>query len=101
MLGAGSARRPALVAACLAFGSAAVSLYWTVGGDALLDTVGGSIEHLARDRSFGAVALGTAVVLLKVLAGVLALHLARLPVAAFRRRVVLVGNGAASAVLSV
>ncbi|MEA2497122.1 MAG: hypothetical protein QOJ29_5033, partial [Thermoleophilaceae bacterium] len=35
-------------AAALAFASAAVSLYWTLGGTALLDTVGGAVEDLAR-----------------------------------------------------
>jgi hypothetical protein len=60
MLHLRSARWPARVAAGLAFASAAVSLYRTVGGALLLDTVGGAIEDLARDRSCGAVALGTA-----------------------------------------
>jgi hypothetical protein len=101
MLGGRSAWWPAHVAAGLAFASAAVSLYWTVGGDALLDTVGGAIEDLARDRSPAAVAVGTAAVLLKVVAGALALALARLPVRGLRRRAVLVANGAASALLCV
>jgi hypothetical protein len=43
-----STRVPAYAAAVLAFGSAAVSLYWTLGGTVLLDTVGGTFEHLAR-----------------------------------------------------
>jgi len=67
----------------------------------LLDTVGGTIEDLARDRSFGAVALGAAAVLLKVVAGVLALALRRLPPAGFRRRALLLANGGASAILSI
>jgi hypothetical protein len=44
-------RRPAYAAAGLAFASAAVSLFWTLGGTLLLDTVRGAIEDLARDRS--------------------------------------------------
>ena len=40
--------RAAVVAAALALASAAVSLYWTLGGKLLLDTVGGS---LARART--------------------------------------------------
>jgi hypothetical protein len=86
-------------AAGLAFASAGVSLYWTAGGTALLDTVGGAIEDLARDRSPAAIALGTSAALLKVVAGVLALELLRLPAGGRRRRVVLVANGAASAIL--
>jgi hypothetical protein len=46
-----STRVPAYAAAALAFGSAAVSLYWTLGGTVLLDTVGGTFEDLARERS--------------------------------------------------
>lgn len=61
--------------------------------------MGGAIESLARDRSPGAVALGIATVLLKVVAGGLALALLRLPEGGFRRRALLVANGIASAVL--
>lgn len=101
MLDLRTARWPARVAAGLAFASAAVSFYWTVGGTLLLDTVGGAIEDLARDRSLGAVALGTTTVLLKALAGVLALALLHPPADAFRRHVLLVANGAASVILCV
>ena len=69
--------RWARTAAILAFASAAVSLYWTLGGTALLDTVGGEIERMARERSAGAVAALAVVVVLKVAAGVLALSLTR------------------------
>jgi hypothetical protein len=65
----------ALVAAALAFASAVVTLFWTLGGTWLLDTVGGSIERLARDRSAGAIVLGIVVVIAKSVAGLLALHL--------------------------
>ena len=41
---------PAYEAAVLAFDSALVSLYWTLGGTLSLDTVGGT-EDLARERS--------------------------------------------------
>jgi hypothetical protein len=68
---------PAYLAALLAFASAAVSLHWTLGGTVLLDTVGGAIEDLARDRSIGAIALGAAAVALKVAVGLLALALVR------------------------
>jgi hypothetical protein len=92
-------RRAARLAAGLAFASAALSVYWTAGGTLLLDTVGGAIEDLARERSLGAVALGTATVLLKVAAGILALALVRVPRTGRRRRFLLVANGAASAIL--
>jgi Protein of unknown function (DUF3995) len=95
------ARSAARLAAGLAFASAAVSLYWTVGGTVLLDTVGGAIEDLARDRSLGAVALGTTTVLLKVAAGILSLALVRVSVGGRRRRFLLLANGVASAILCV
>jgi Protein of unknown function (DUF3995) len=68
---------PAYAAAVLAFGSAAVSLYWTLGGTFLLDTLGGTLEDLARERSGAALALGILVVLVKIAGGFLALALVR------------------------
>jgi hypothetical protein len=70
-----STRVLAYAAALLAFGSAAVSIYWTLGGTDLLDTVGGTFEDLARERSPAANALGMLVVLVKVAGGLLALAL--------------------------
>jgi Protein of unknown function (DUF3995) len=90
---------PARVAGGLAFASAAVSCYWTAGGTFLLDTVGGAIEELARERSLGAVALGAATVVLKIVAGFLALALPHPPADAFRRRALILANGVASAIL--
>ena len=78
----------ARLAVVLAFASAAVTLYWTLGGTALLDTVGGPIEELARERSSAAYALGVLVVVAKVAAGLLALALLR----DRRRPIVLVGT---------
>jgi hypothetical protein len=69
--------RAAYAAAALAFASAAVSLYWALGGTALLDTVGGAIEDLARERSAAALALISVIVVAKLLGGLLALELAR------------------------
>jgi hypothetical protein len=66
---------PAYAAAVLAFASAAVSAYWTLGGTVLLDTVGGTIERLARERSAPAILLGIVVVLVKVAGGLIALAL--------------------------
>jgi len=72
-----SGRSAALAAAALAFASAAVSLYWTLGGTGLLDTVGGEIERLARERSAAAIAVVGATAVAKLLAGALALALLR------------------------
>jgi hypothetical protein len=83
--------RWAYTAAGLAFASAAISLYWTLGGTALLDTVGGALEELARERSAGAVALGTATVAAKLAAGALALALTR-PVRRLLARLATVGG---------
>ena len=69
--------RWAYTAALLAFASAAVSLYWTLGGTALLDTVGGELEELARERSAASIALGAGTVAAKLAAGGLALALRR------------------------
>jgi hypothetical protein len=89
-------RRPAYAAAGLAFASAAVSLFWTVGGTWLLDTVGGAIEDLARDRSAPAIALGIVTIMLKATAGVLALALARPWGSHLGRRLLLSANTFAS-----
>jgi hypothetical protein len=66
-------RAAAYIAAGLAFASAATTAYWLFGGTALLDTLGGSVERLARDRSGAALALAAAVVMIKSGAGLLAL----------------------------
>jgi hypothetical protein len=64
----------AAYAACaLALLSAVPSFYWALGGTAGLDTVGGTLEELARARDPRGVALGVAAGLLKVAGGLLAL----------------------------
>ncbi len=90
---------PAYAAVALAFASAAVSLYWTTGGTALLDALGGPFERLARDRSMAALALGIAVILVKVAGGLLALALVRPWGSLVGRRWLLLAGGAASVVL--
>jgi hypothetical protein len=98
----GEGSRPAVAAAAgLAFGSAAVTAYWTVGGTALLDTVGGYPEELARSRTVAAVLVGILVVAVKIVGGVVALALATPPTARLGRRVVVVAAGAGAAVLTV
>jgi Protein of unknown function (DUF3995) len=67
--------RWAYLAAALALASAAVSLYWGVGGTALLATVGGEIEELARERSTATVVTLGVVVLAKLFGAALALSL--------------------------
>jgi hypothetical protein len=67
------------LAASLAFMSAAVTGYWLVGGTALLDTVGGSLERLASSRSASAYVLAVVVLVAKVAAGAFAVVLARRP----------------------
>ena len=100
MTGEGS--RPAVaVAAGLAFASAAVTAYWTVGGTALLDTVGGYPEELARSRTVPAVLVGLLVIVVKSVGGVVALALAKPSGGRIRRRVVVVAAGVGSAVLTV
>ena len=89
----------AYAAAVLAFASAAVSLIWVLGGTLLLDTVGGTFEDLARDRSAGAVALGIVVVVVKVAAGLLALALVRPWGRRVGRRPLLVASAVGSVVL--
>jgi Protein of unknown function (DUF3995) len=96
-----STRVPAYAAAVLAFGSAAVSLYWTLGGTVLLDTVGGTFEDLARERSPASIVLGVLVVLVKVAAGLLALAFVQPWGTRVGRRLLLVSAGVGSAVLVV
>lgn len=91
-------RVAAYSAAGLAFASAAISIFWTLGGTLLLDTVGGAIEDLARERSLPAITLGTTAALFKVAAGTLALALAWNPPRRHGRRLLLAGT-LASAVL--
>lgn len=93
------ARWAAVGAAGLAGTSAAVTLYWILGGTALLDTVGGAMEQLARSRSTAALVLGSLTVLAKVVAALLALSLTRPPGRPAWRRTVGLLNALASGVL--
>lgn len=75
--GVSRSRDPAAVAAAvLAFVSAAVTLYWLLGGTLGLDTVGGEIEELARERSATTLAVLAATFLAKLAAVAVALMLA-------------------------
>jgi hypothetical protein len=75
------------VAVGLALGSAAWSAYWTAGGTALLSTVGGAVEDLARERTPAGLAVGVGSVLAKLAAAALAVGLVLRPA----RRVRLLG----------
>src|SRR3954451_16159966 len=66
-------------AAFLALASAAVAAYRLLGGTALLDTVGGAIERLARKRSTDALAVASVLVIAKAAAAALALALTHGP----------------------
>jgi hypothetical protein len=75
----------ALVAAGLGAGHALVSAYWALGGTALLDTIGGSLEEWGRDRGPAVVAALWAIVAVKLVVALAAPVLAgvgagRLPV---------------------
>lgn len=96
-----STRAPAYAAAVLAFGSAAVSLFWTLGGTVLLDTVGGTFEDLARERSPESIVLGMLVVLVKLAGGLLALALVEPWGTHVGRRPLLVSAAVGSVVLIV
>jgi hypothetical protein len=87
-------------AAVLAGGYALVSAYWTAGGTALLSTVGGGLEDLARRGDGGALLLGAFTVLLKVAGCLLALGLVR-PWGARLPRRLLEGTAATAGVLLV
>jgi hypothetical protein len=89
----------AYAASALAIASAGLSVFWTLGGTLLLDTVGGSIEELARTRSPAALALGTATSLAKIGAAVLALALVRPWGRSVPERVLLAANMLVSALL--
>ena len=66
----GGALAAAAIATSLGLASAAVSAYWALGGTALLDTVGGALERLGRERPPGVVVALWVIVVLKVLGAV-------------------------------
>ena len=82
----------AYVAGCLATLSAAVSAYWAFGGTALLDTVGGGFERMARRRDAAALATIVVVVLAKLAAAGLVMATTRWPPSLRIGRIVGVAN---------
>lgn len=67
----------AYAAAILAFAYALVSLYWALGGHALVSTVGGYVEQAARRGGALPVLIALAATAAKVAGGLLALALVR------------------------
>jgi hypothetical protein len=67
----------AYAAAIVAFGYALMSLYWALGGHALVSTVGGYAEQFAQRGGALPVAIALAATLAKVVGGLLPLALAR------------------------
>ncbi len=67
----------AYAAAVVAFGYALMSLYWALGGHALISTIGGYVERFARQGGALPVLVALAVTLAKLAGGLLALALAR------------------------
>jgi hypothetical protein len=57
----------AVVACALGLGQAAVSAYWALGGTALLDTIGGSLERWGQEREPALVAGLWLIVVVKVI----------------------------------
>jgi hypothetical protein len=63
----------AYAAAVVAFAYALISLYWALGGHALISTIGGYVEQFARRGGALPVLVALAVTLTKVAGGLLAL----------------------------
>ena len=89
----------AYAAAVVAFGYALMSLYWAVGGHALVSTIGGYVEQLARRGGPLPVLIALAAALAKAAGGLLALALVRPWGRVVPRRWLLAGSAGASALL--
>ena len=91
----------AYAAAIVAFAYALVSLYWALGGHALVSTVGGYVEQFARRGGALPVLIALAATLAKVAGGLLALALVRPWGRIVSRGWLLAGSAGASALLVV
>jgi hypothetical protein len=91
----------AYAAAIVAFGYALMSLYWALGGHALVSTIGGYVEQLARRGGVLAVLVALAAALAKAVGGLLALALVRPWGRVVPRRWLLLGAAGASVLLVV
>lgn len=86
--------RWAAAATVLAGASAAVSAWWLFGGTTGLDSLGGGLEQLARERSAPALVVLTIVIIAKLLAAALACAMTRSWVARPWARLATWGGGA-------
>lgn len=91
----------AYAAAILAFAYALMSLYWALGGHALVSTVGGYVEQFARRGGPLPVLIALAATAAKMADGLLALALVRPWGRVVPRRWLLAGSAGASALLVV
>jgi len=91
----------AYAAAIVAFGYALMSLYWALGGHALVSTVGGYVEQFARRGGALPVLVALTATVAKVAGGLLALALVRPWGRVVPRRWLLAGSAGASALLVV
>jgi hypothetical protein len=89
----------AYAAAIVAFGYALVSLYWAVGGQGLISTVGGYVEQFARRGGAVPVLVALGVTMAKLAGGLLALALVRPWGRVVPRRWLLLGSTGASVLL--
>jgi hypothetical protein len=90
----------AYAAAIVAFGYALMSLYWALGGHALVTTIGGYAAQFARRGGVLAALLALAAALAKAAGGLLALALVRAPRRQVPRRRLLIGAAGASVLLA-
>jgi hypothetical protein len=91
----------AYATAIVAFAYALISLYWALGGHALVSTIGGYVEQFARRGGALPVLIALAATLAKVAGGLLALALVRPWGLMVPRGWLLSGSAAASALLVV
>ena len=91
----------AYAAAIVALAYALMSLYWALGGHALVSTIGGYVEQFARRGGALPVLVAFAATLAKVVGGLLALALVRPWGRVVPRRWLLIGSAGASGLLVV
>lgn len=91
----------AYAAAIVAFAYALMSLYWALGGHALISTIGGYVEQFTRQGEALPVLAALAVTLAKVAGGLLALALVRPWGRVVPRGWLLIGSAGVSALLAV
>jgi hypothetical protein len=97
--GSAAGRVAAYAAAIVAFGYAAITLYWALGGHALSSTVGGDVSQFAERGGAAAVLVALADTVLKVAGGVMALALVLPWGRVIRRGWLLIASAGASVLL--